>query len=122
MSSTTSRLPFRGLVSAFVGALACVAAVALGRSAPPDQSWVGYAGKADSSRFFDSKQINRSNVATLEQVWTYPYGEAVFHPQVIRGVVYGRGRSGAIVALDAKTGKELWIHDGMTGMTTRGMN
>ena len=95
MSSTTSRLPFRRVVSLFVGALGCLVAVALGRSAPPDQSWVGYAGKADSSRFFDSKQINKSNVATLEQVWSYPFGEAVFHPMVIRGVVYGRGRGGA---------------------------
>ena len=32
-------------------------------------------------------------------------------------------RSGdAIVALDAKTGTALWVHDGLNGMTTRGMN
>ena len=41
---------------------------------------------------------------------------------VVRGTIYGRGRNGALVALDAKTGKELWIRDGMNGMTTRGMN
>ncbi len=33
-----------------------------------------------------------------------------------------QGRNGAIVALDATNGKELWIHDGLTGMTPRGMN
>ena len=54
--------------------------------------------------------------------WTYPFGETGSNPIVVRGTIYGRGRNGAIVALDAKSGKEIWIHDGMTGMTARGMN
>ena len=36
-------------------------------------------------------------------------------PIVAQGTIYGRGRNGAIVALDAKTGKEIWVHDGMQG-------
>jgi quinoprotein glucose dehydrogenase len=89
---------------------------------PDEKPWLGYGGPADSSRFFDSKQINRNNVASLQVVWVYPHGESVFHPLMAHGTVYGRRRNGAIVALDARTGKELWIHDGMQGMTTRGMN
>ena len=87
-----------------------------------DGNWCLDTAGADSSRYFDSKQINTTNVEKLELAWSYPSGETVFHPLVARGTVYGRGRNGAIVALDAKTGKELWIHDGMQGMTTRGMN
>src|SRR4029453_1744443 len=49
-------------------------------------------------------------------------GETGFNPIVARGTIYGRGRNGAIVALDATTGKEIWIHDNMQGMTARGMN
>ena len=40
----------------------------------------------------------------------------------MRGVVYGKGRNSSLVALDAATGKEIWIHDGLEGMTRRGIN
>src|SRR4029453_7797180 len=40
----------------------------------------------------------------------------------VRGVVYGRGRNGSLVAVDAKTGRELWIRENMNGMTSRGIN
>jgi quinoprotein glucose dehydrogenase len=36
-------------------------------------------------------------------------------------MIYGRGRNGSIVAVDAKTGKELWVRENMNGMTMRGM-
>ena len=39
-----------------------------------------------------------------------------------RGTIFGRGRNGALVALDAKTGKEIWVREGMDGMTQRGIN
>jgi quinoprotein glucose dehydrogenase len=85
-------------------------------------SWTSYGGGADNSRYLDSKKITKANVGKLEAVWSYPYGEAVFHPLIVHNVVYARGRAGALVALDAKTGRELWVHDQMNGMTTRGMN
>ena len=46
----------------------------------------------------------------------------LFVPIVVRGVIYGRGRNGSLAALDARTGKELWIRENMNGMTSRGMN
>ena len=103
-------------VAGFAGLLA----IAL--SASNDIWWPDYAGGPDSSRFFRSKRINKSNVNRLAVAWTYPFGETGSNPIVVRGTIYGRGRNGAIVALDAKTGKEIWIHDGMKGMTARGMN
>ena len=42
-------------------------------------------------------------------------------PIVARGAIYGRGRNGSIVAVDAKTGKELWVRENMNGMSSRGM-
>ena len=85
-------------------------------------NWTTYGGGPDNSRYFDSKKITKANVGKLEAVWSYPYGEAGFHPLIVHNVVYTRGRAGALIAIDAKTGRELWIHDGMNGMTTRGMN
>ena len=96
-------------VAGFAGLLA----IAL--SASNDIWWPDYAGGPDSSRFFRSKRINKSNVNRLAVAWTYPFGETGSNPIVVRGTIYGRGRNGAIVALDAKSGKEIWIHDGMTG-------
>ena len=84
--------------------------------------WPGYGGAADNSRYFTSRQINKSNVSQLQVAWTYPFGDTSFGPIVVRGVIYGRGRSGSLVAVDAKTGKELWIRENMNGMTSRGMN
>src|SRR4029450_3851158 len=61
-------------------------------------------------------------VAQLQVAWTYPYGDTGSAPIVVRGMVYGRGRKGSLVAVDAKTGKEMWIRENMTGMTSRGFN
>src|SRR5678815_5809160 len=84
--------------------------------------WPGYGNGADNSRYFASRQINKSNVNRLQVAWTYPYGDTSFGPIVVRGAIYGRGRNGSLVAVDAKTGKELWIRENMNGMTSRGMN
>ena len=74
-----------------VGVLVELAAIA-GLSAPADLNWTSYGGSPDSSRYFNSKQITKANVAGLEAVWTYPYGEAVFHPLIVHNTIYTRGR------------------------------
>ena len=86
-----------------------------------DKWWMGYGNGADNSRYFTSRQINKSNVNTLQVAWTYPYGDTGGNPIVARGVVYGRGRNGSIVAVNAATGKELWVRENMNGMSSRGM-
>src|ERR1700694_3138911 len=117
-SIRSAQTPARLLAAAAVIALAAIA----GLFAATDLNWTGYGGGADNSRYFDSKEITKANVAKLALVWTYPYGVAGFHPLIVHNTVYTRGRNGALIALGAKTGKELWIHDEMNGMTTRGLN
>jgi quinoprotein glucose dehydrogenase len=87
-----------------------------------DKWWPGYSGGPDNSRFFTSRQINKSNVTQLQVAWTYPFGDTGSHPIVVRGVVFGRGRNGSLVAVNAKTGTELWVRENMNGMTSRGFN
>jgi hypothetical protein len=36
----------------------------------------------------------------------------------VRGVIYGKGRNSSLIALDANTGKEIWIHEGSRGSDT----
>jgi quinoprotein glucose dehydrogenase len=113
----------RRRVAIAVGLMAAVAGfTAAAQNTPGEKSWLGFSGAADNSRYFDSKQINKDNVGALTVAWSYPYADTNFSPIVVRGTIYGRGRNGAIVAIDAKTGKELWIRENMQGMTTRGMN
>ena len=88
---------------------------------PNGKWWTGYGNGPDNSRFFASKRINKSNVDQLQVAWTYPHGETVSSPIVAGGAIYGRGRNGSIVAVDAKTGKELWVRENMNGMSSRGM-
>jgi quinoprotein glucose dehydrogenase len=86
------------------------------------REWRDYSGSPDGSRFVDLRQITRSNVTQLEVAWSYPHGVTAFNPIVSRGVIYTRGRGNALVALEAATGKEIWVHDELTGMATRGIN
>jgi quinoprotein glucose dehydrogenase len=89
---------------------------------PTDHWWTGYGNGLDNSRYLASTQITRNNIGRLQVAWTYPFGDAGSSPIVVRGVIYGRGRNGSLVAIDAATGKERWVHENMTGMTSRGMN
>ena len=77
----------------------------------------------DSSNFYPFDQINKSNVARLEMAWFYPYAAPTFSPVFADGVLYGLGRNASsLVALDAATGKELWVHEGLNGITSKGIN
>ena len=98
-------------------------AAAIGVAAPQQpREWRDYAGGPDSSRFVAATQITKDNVGQLEVAWSYPPGQTDFNPLVVRGVVYGRGPNNSFVALDAATGKEIWIHEGLQGFNTRGVN
>src|SRR5262245_51265856 len=122
MSQTVMR--FRKYLAATAVLVAILAAVATGLAQSPSSSgkwWPGYGNGADNSRYFASKQINKSNVNQLQVAWSYPHGETSSAPIVVRGVIYGRGRNGSIVAVDAKTGRELWVRENMNGMSSRGM-
>jgi quinoprotein glucose dehydrogenase len=87
-------------------------------------TWGQYQGGADSSQYSSLKQINKSNVKQLEVAWTYPTGPGIytFDPLVVDGVMYVLAKSNSIVALDAITGKELWVHPNMGDVGARGMN
>ena len=111
------------LVFLIVSGISAYAAVKTG-DARPFTTWSQYLGGADSSQYSSLKQINKSNVAKLEVAWTYPTGPGtfVFDPVVVDGVMYVLKQNNTIAALDAATGKELWIHPNTGAVGTRGMN
>ncbi len=99
-----------------------------GVSAPaPYTTWREYGGSPDDAQYSALKQINPSNVARLQQVWFYPAGNNGgrygSNPIVIQGVMYVIGKNNSVTALDAATGKEIWVHDfgKVTRLSTRGL-
>jgi glucose dehydrogenase len=106
--------------------MALVVATVVGLSAPSAQQrpreWRDYGGGPDSSRFVAASGIDKSNVSRLQVAWAYPSGQTDFNPVVVRGVIYGRGASNSFVALDAATGRQLWVHEGVDGFNGRGVN
>jgi quinoprotein glucose dehydrogenase len=91
-------------------------------SAPSDKTWFDFGGGPSSSHFVDLDQINKSNVGQLEVAWFYPWAAAGFNPIVIDDIIYVLGRGNSLIALDATTGKEIWIHERLNGITSRGIN
>ena len=109
----------RLLVIIGLASVVTVVTAAQGRS---DKWWWDYGGGPSSAKFANLDQINKSNVGRLEVAWFYPHGTTGFNPIVVDDVMYVMGRNSALIAIDATTGKEIWIHDGLVGMTSRGIN
>jgi quinoprotein glucose dehydrogenase len=91
-------------------------------------TWSDYLGAADSAQYSALSQINRSNVGRLEVAWTFPTGDNnkySFNPLVVDDRVFVLAKNNSIVALDAATGKQIWVHaaePGTTLITNRGIN
>ena len=88
------------------------------------KTWKDYGGGADNSQYVELTQITKSNVNQLEVAWTYPTRDNrsyVFNPIVVDNVMYVLARNSSLVALDAATGREIWIHENLPGLATRGI-
>src|SRR5262245_30707004 len=115
---------FRGLILSCGIALTLRAGAQTART--PYTTWSDYSGGADSAQYSALRQIDRSNVHTLKVAWTYPTLDQAgysFNPVVVDGVIYVLAKNNAVVALDAATGKELWLHENRRGkITSHGIN
>jgi len=111
-------------------ALASFAFPASGQSQAADihRTWRNYEGSPDAAQYSGLDQINRSNVRQLKIAWKYSTGDGnkyLFNPLVVDNVMYVLANQNSIVALDARTGNELWVHqtDAQTRLiTNRGIN
>jgi quinoprotein glucose dehydrogenase len=105
-------------------ALLCGLSVACSGAGPDHKSWTQYGGGLDSSHFSALTQIDKSNVDQLQIAWTYSTGDNrsyLFNPIVVDNVAYLLARNSSLVALDAGTGKEIWIHENLPGLSARGI-
>ncbi len=87
--------------------------------------WANYGNDPGGMRYSPIKQINIENVKNLKPAWAYQSGElktyqgtniaskAAFEatPLMINGVLYFSTPTNRIIAIDAATGKELWVYN-----------
>jgi quinoprotein glucose dehydrogenase len=116
-----------GIVTLTGIAVAIAMATTAGQSrrstAKPYTTWQSYAGGTHSSQYSALDQINTKNVAKLEVAWSFPItGNSIFNPVVIDGVMYAPVGGGALAAIDAGTGKEIWRKADVAPSGARGMN
>src|SRR5450755_4714907 len=82
-------------------------------TAQTHSTWSDYAGASDASQYSALAQINSSNVSKLQIAWRYPTGDGnkyLFNPIVVDRTMYVLAHNNSIVALEASSGKERWIH------------
>ena len=82
-------------------------------------------GGPDNIRYSPLTQVNRENVGKLQVAWTYDSQDAFkdsemqSNPVVVDGVLYATTPKLRVVAVDAKTGRELWAFDPAKGQAQR---
>jgi quinohemoprotein ethanol dehydrogenase len=84
--------------------------------------WLAYGRTHYEQRFSPVKDINVSNISKLKPAWYKPLPEEnslTSTPLVIDGVYYFTGNVNKVYALDATTGKTLWIFDPKVGEKIR---
>jgi PQQ-dependent dehydrogenase (methanol/ethanol family) len=73
-------------------------------------NWLMYWGNFQGTHYSPLKQIDAGNVRQLQMAWAFPMpGESVLEatPLVVDGIMYNT-QPGAVVALDARTGRQIW--------------
>jgi quinoprotein glucose dehydrogenase len=70
-------------------------------------------------------QITKQNINQLKVAWVYPTQDSGFNffsPIVVDSIMYVMAKNSSLVAINAETGKEIWIHANLQGLTRRGIN
>jgi glucose dehydrogenase len=94
--------------------------------ASSDRDWSAYDGSESGDHYSPLTQINRVNVRNLKTAWIYDTGERgglQTNPLVVDRILFAYTPSQKIVALNAVTGKLIWIFDSgiRTQQPNRGM-
>jgi quinoprotein glucose dehydrogenase len=88
-------------------------------------TWTNYGGGPDQSKYVVTNDINKNNVGQLKVAWSYSTADDrvyQWNPIVVDTIMYVLAKNSSLVALHAVTGKEIWIHANLRGITGRGIN
>ena len=82
-------------------------------SSKEPQNWLTYSGNYAGQRFSGLDQVSTSNVHSLVAKWVYQTGATgkfETTPLVVDGVLYATGQDDRAFALDARTGRPIWMY------------
>lgn len=101
-------------IAAGAGAQQALDAARIVNADKEPQNWLSYGRTYDEQRFSTLTKINDSNVRNLGLAWYFDTNtmrglEAT--PIVVDGVIYTTGSWSVVWAIDARTGKQLWMYD-----------
>ena len=85
----------------------------LKNAAKEPQNWMTYSGDYSGKRFSALDQINVSNVKSLVAKWVYQTGATgkfETTPLVVDGILYATAQDDRAFALDARTGRPIWMY------------
>jgi quinoprotein glucose dehydrogenase len=116
------RRPVRPTFSVITTLLIAIVASGALIAARSDKWWWDNLGGPDSSHFSNLDEIKKSNLSQIEVAWFYPHANLGFNPIAAEDMVFLSGRGNSLVALDATTGKEIWIHENIPNISARGIN
>jgi quinoprotein glucose dehydrogenase len=110
-------------ITAGLATLTMTVFVTQAQEQPLSRDWPAYAGDAAAMHYSPLADIHRANVSQLELAWTWKPGEASLEeygtrpgnfqntPLMIGNVLYVSTPYNRVVALEARTGRELWRFD-----------
>src|SRR6202166_3831735 len=82
-------------------------------TAKEPQNWLTYSGDYAGRRFTPLDQINTTNVRSLSAKWVYQTGatgKLETTPLVVDGILYATAQDDRAFALDARTGRPIWMY------------
>ena len=92
---------------------------------PAHTTWAHYGGSPDQSRYFAAADITKENVGKMQVAWMYPSGDQqpyFFSPIIVDTTMYVMGKNNSLIAVSVLSGKEIWIHANLMGLSRRGLN
>jgi alcohol dehydrogenase (cytochrome c) len=97
----------------FINASGQVTFERLLNSSKEPKNWLTYSGDYGGHRFSALKQVNVANVRSLVVKWVYQTGATgkfETTPLVVNGILYATGQDDRAFALDARTGRPVWMY------------
>ena len=82
-------------------------------SSKESQNWLTYSGDYSGRRFSPLDQINTTNARSLAAKWVYQTaatGKLETTPLVADGILYATAQDDRAFALDARTGRPIWMY------------
>ncbi len=108
------------VVFVFVASFLVAKNISFGPVMPPEISkyendWPTANQNLSNTRSTSSSSINLSNVSKLGPAWTFPikgvseWGSAATNPLILGGTVYFQDLKSNVYAVDALSGKQIWM-------------